>query len=147
MRKALSAKVLAFSLAAGAAAAIAAAALAVTNRDGATTATRTIATATTTDFRVVLTARRGSGGGGAPSADVTVHVYGRSGGGWHQTAARPLAGAYFWKTLTGGRAVCRLELRTAAAAHEFEPRALVQLLVTPSLGCGATRSFALADAR
>jgi hypothetical protein len=32
--------------------------------------------------------------------------------------------------------VCRLEIRTTGPSAAFKPRAIVQLLVTPSLGCG-----------
>ena len=110
--------------------------------DGAAAATRTIGTVSTSDFRVVLTATR-LGGGGAPSASVTVRTSERASAGWRRTGTHRLAGSYFWKTLAGPRAVCRLEVRTGAPGPRFEPRALVQLLVTPSLGCGPVSEMAL----
>jgi Flp pilus assembly protein CpaB len=95
-----------------------------------------IASASTTDFRVVVTATNLGGGGEAPAASVTVRTFERAGGAWRRTSERRLAGTYFWKTITGPLAVCRLELRTTAATPAFRPRAIVQLLRSPSLGCG-----------
>ena len=65
-----------------------------------------------------------------------LETYRRAGGRWQRTGSHELRGPYFWKTLTAPRAVCRLEIRTTGAAARFRPRALVQLLQTPSLGCG-----------
>jgi hypothetical protein len=109
-------------------------------------AARTVATATTTDFRVVLTASKGKPAGGAPTAAVRIQLYGRSGHGWRPTASRRVPGTYFWNTVTGGHAVCRLDLRTAGEARNFRPVALVQLLVTPALGCGRALSYPLPSA-
>jgi hypothetical protein len=103
-----------------------------------TAATRTLATATTTDFRVVLVATNLGGGGGAPPARVTVRTFERrAAGGWRPTAERRLPGTYFWKTITGPRAVCRLEITTGGGLGK-QPRVVVQLLQSPSLGCGPT---------
>ena len=109
-------------------------------------AARTIATATTTDFRVVLTASKGKPTGGAPSATVRISLYSRSGDGWRSFANRRVPGTYFWNTVTGGHAVCLLEVRTAGDAPGFRSVAVVQLLVTPSVGCGRARSFPLVTA-
>ena len=103
---------------------------------GAAAATsRTIASTTTSDFRAVVTAER-LDGGAAAAATATLQTYRRAGGGWRRTGSHELEGPYFWKTLIGPRAVCRLEIRTTGAAARFRPRTLVQLLQTPSLGCG-----------
>jgi hypothetical protein len=99
-------------------------------------ATKTIASTTTADFRVEVSARNLGGAGGAPPAEVTVRTFERSGGAWRRTSERRLAGTYFWKTITGPLAVCRLEIRTTAAKPRFRPHAVVQLLRSPSLGCG-----------
>jgi hypothetical protein len=104
-------------------------------RSDATTANRTIASTTTSDFRVLVRAER-LGGGPAPAATATLETFRRAGGDWQKTGAHELRGPYFWKTLTAPRAVCRLEIRTTGAAARFRPRALVQLLQSPSLGCG-----------
>jgi hypothetical protein len=93
--------------------------------------TRTIAESSTTDFRVVVQATNLGGGGGAPAATVTVRTFERSGGAWRRTNERRLAGTYFWKTITGPLAVCRLQIQTTRRPH-----AIVQLLRSPSLGCG-----------
>jgi len=98
-------------------------------------ATRTIASTTTSDFRVVVTAER-VGSGAAPAASATVETFTRARGTWQRTGSHELRGPYFWKTLTGPRAVCRLEIRTTGTAARFRPRALVQLLQSPSLECG-----------
>jgi hypothetical protein len=103
---------------------------------GSTQATKTIASTMTADFRVVVSARNLGGGGGAPAAEITVRTFERSGGAWRRTSERRLAGTYFWKTITGPLAVCRLEIRTTAAKPRFRPHAVVQLLRSPSLGCG-----------
>jgi hypothetical protein len=99
--------------------------------------TRTIATSTTTDFRVVVSATK-SGAGIAPAATVTVRAFERAGSTWRQTSSQRLAEPYFWKTLTGPRAVCRLEIRTGGGRTGVQPRAVVQLFRSPSLGCGPT---------
>jgi hypothetical protein len=112
----------------------------------ASAAARTIATATTTDYRVVLTASKGKPSGGAPSATVRIRLYERAGKGWRAFANRRVPGTYFWNTVTAGHAVCRLEMRTAGEAPGFRSVAVVQLLVTPAIGCGRARSFPLVRA-
>jgi hypothetical protein len=113
----------------------------------ASTVSKVIATVTTSDFRVVLTARQTGAGGGAPSADVGVTTSQRVGARWRQTATQRLKGTYFWKTTTGPRAVCRLDIRTAGAQPTFRPYVVVQLLVSPALGCGTAQRFRLAMGR
>jgi hypothetical protein len=103
-------------------------------------AARTIATATTTDYRVVLTASK-RGGGQAPAATVRIAISQRSGNGWRPIGARRVPGTYFWNTVTGARAVCKLDVRTTG-----EARVVVQLLVTPSVGCGRAHSYPLVSA-
>jgi hypothetical protein len=110
----------------------------VTARADAAGEVKTIATTTTSDFRVVVSAANRGGGGGAPVATVTVRTFERSGGAWRRTNETRLAGPYFWKTVTGPLAVCKLELRTTRT-----PRAFVQLLRSPSLGCGPVTVHAL----
>jgi hypothetical protein len=97
---------------------------------------KTIASASTSDFRVVVSATNLGGGAGAPAASVTVTTFERASGAWRRTGTRRLRGAYFWKTVTGPLAVCRLEIRTTAAEPGFRPHAVIQLLRSPSLGCG-----------
>jgi hypothetical protein len=107
----------------------------------ASTTARTIASTSTSDFRVVVTAAR-LDEGPAPSAALTATTFTRTENRWRRTGKHPLGGSYFWKTVTGPRAVCRLEIRTTGSSAAFKPRAIVQLLVTPSLGCGpAERVF------
>ncbi len=90
----------------------------------------TVATAAGVDYRVVLTASRDSSDA-PPAAHVTVTTYERASGGWQVGRAERLAGTYFWHTITGPHALCRLELRTSARPH-----VVVQLLQSPALGCG-----------
>jgi hypothetical protein len=104
---------------------------------------KTIASASTSDVRVVVSATNLGGGGGAPAARVRVTTFERASGARRRTGRRPLAGAYFWKTITGPRAVCRLEIRTTAARPGFRPHAVVQLLRSPSLGCGPGTEYRL----
>ncbi len=112
-------------------------ALAVTAPASAATPSKTIATAASTDFRAVLVAQR-SGGGSAPTAIVTLTTYRHAAGGWQRIGSSRVAGTYFWNTVTGPRAVCRFEL--ASAGH---PHVAVQLLVSPSVGCGRAVSVGL----
>ena len=112
------------------------AALATAQSDRAGSTVRTIASSTTSDYRVVVRAVNLGGGGGAPAAEVTVRTFAQSGGSWRLRAERRLGGTYFWKTITGPLAVCRLEIRTTAARPGFRAHAVVQLLRSPSLGCG-----------
>ena len=108
------------------------------------TASRVIAVATTSDFRVVVTGRQAGAGGSPPSAVIRVTTSRRIGGRWQQTATHRLKGTYFWNTATGPRAVCRLEVRTAGAPPSFRPYVVVQLLLSPALGCGTTQRLHLA---
>src|SRR5437773_2219677 len=76
----------------------------------ASTTTRQIAASTLGhDFRVVLTAVRGSGGAGAPPATVKITAYERSGDRWksigRQTVGDP--NAWFWNVVTGPGTICR----------------------------------------
>ena len=125
--------------------ALVAAALATAGREQAPATAKTIASTSTSDFRVVVSAANLGGGGGAPEAAVTVRTFERAGGDWRRTNERRLAGPYFWKTLTGPHAVCRLEIRTTAAKAGFRPHATVQLLRSPSLGCGPVSAHRLTD--
>jgi hypothetical protein len=110
----------------------------------ATDQTKTIAAASTSDFRLELTATRQADPSGAPTATVRLAVSKRAGSGWRRTAVRPLSGGpYFWHTVTGPLAVCSLEIRTTAAKPGFAPHAVVQLLRSPSLGCGPAARFPL----
>jgi hypothetical protein len=95
-----------------------------------TVATATIASATSSGFRAELVAHRASGGR-APTAAVTLTTLRRAGGTWQTLETKRLVGTFFWKTVSGPRAVCRFEL-----ASTNRPRVTVQLLQTPSLGCG-----------
>ena len=98
---------------------------------------QTIATVSSTDFRAVVGARR-TGGGSAPTARVTVTTYRKAAGHWRRLVAHRLAGTYFWHTVTGPHAVCRLELATAK-----KPQVTVGLLLSPSLGCGRSQTIRL----
>jgi len=102
--------------------------------------TATLATASSTDYRAVVTAHRTSGGA-APSAAVTVVTYERAGSHWRRTSTKPVPGAYFWKTVTGSRVLCRFDLATVGGTSR--PHVTVALLQTPSLGCGPTETVPL----
>jgi hypothetical protein len=72
------------------------------------------------------------GGGNAPIARVTVTTYTRHGGPWRRAGGSQLHGTYFWHVVSAPHALCRLQLATADA----RVRVTVQVLVTPSIGCG-----------
>ena len=97
----------------------------------------TIATLSSLDYRAVLTAQRESSGA-APTAAVRLVIYSRAGGEWHRAATHRLSGTFFWKTVTAPHGICEIDLRTTGT-----PRLAVQLLESPSVGCGRTQTFAL----
>jgi hypothetical protein len=108
----------------------------------AVTGTRTIASVTTVDYRAVVVAGKLSGGA-APTARVTVAGYLRDSGHWRRVETRRLAGPFFWKTITAPHAICRLEVSTRRAQSTMRPVVIVQLLLSPSLGCGRAQRVAL----
>jgi hypothetical protein len=105
-------------------------------------AAKTIGTVAAADVRASLVATR-TGRGAAPTARVTVRADRLVDGRWRRLPARRLAGTYFWKTVTGPAVLCRLELATAGLGRT-KPHLVVQLLVTPSLGCGKAQTVVLA---
>jgi hypothetical protein len=107
----------------------------------AATASKTIASVASVDLRAKLVATR-TGGGAAPTARVTVQADELVTGRWRRLATRRLAGTYFWNTVTGPAALCHLDLVTAGLGHA-KPHLAVQLLVTPSLGCGKEQTVTL----
>lgn len=100
----------------------------------------TIATATSGQVRVALVAHELPGA--PPTARVTVTTYRRSQGRWLRVAGSRLRGTYFWRVVRAPHALCRLQL---AAAGTPRPHVTVQLLVTPSIGCGQRQVLALPD--
>jgi hypothetical protein len=106
---------------------------------GATTPSKTIATTSSSDFRADLVAQRSSGGK-APTANLTVVTYERGQSAWKRLGSRRVAGTFFWKTVTGPRAICKLELATVG-----HPRVIVQTLVTPAIGCGKAATVPLSS--
>jgi hypothetical protein len=103
-----------------------------------------IATLTARDLRVAVVAVRSSGGT-TPTAEVRVALARKIGGGWRETGEMRLPEAYFWRTVTGPRAICKLEITTTAAPKPLRPHVTVRLLRSPSLGCGPLHRFALPD--
>jgi hypothetical protein len=113
-------------------------ALASTGAAGATTTAQiTIATASATGFRVDVLAQR-TGAGEAPTATVTLVTYRQTDRTFKLLSRARLRGTFFWKTITGPRAVCTLNLATAGTAH-----VTVQLLTSPAIGCGSTTTIKL----
>jgi hypothetical protein len=101
-----------------------------------------IATLATRDFRVAVVAYR-LDGGGAPTAEVRVGLARRVGGSWHELGERRLRETFFWNTVTGPRGVCRLAIASAGSSPSSQPYVTVQLLLSPSLGCGRAHRIAL----
>ncbi len=102
-----------------------------------------VALLTTRDFRVAVVARR-LNGGATPTAEVRVGVAQRAGGSWRESGERRLDETYFWRTVAGPRAVCRLQAAIGGSRPSFRPHVVVQLLLSPSLGCGRTYRVPLA---
>ena len=90
---------------------------------------------------MVVTAQRSSGGS-APSAPVDATAYRWSHGHWHRLESRRLAGPFFWKVVSAPHAVCELAIATSGGGAK--PQARVQLLVSPSIGCGRAYRIGLA---
>jgi hypothetical protein len=101
----------------------------------------TIGAITTKDFRVAVVATRLAGA--PPTADVRVGMARRVGSSWRELGERRLPGTYFWHTMSGPRPVCRLQVTTAGRGGSFRPFVVVQLLQSPSLGCGRAYRFPL----
>ena len=89
----------------------------------------------TQEFRVAVVAKR-LDGGSTPTAEVTVGPARRVGGSWREFGAQRLRETYFWHTLSGPRAICRLEINTAGTRAASGPHVTVRLLLSPSVGCG-----------
>jgi hypothetical protein len=101
----------------------------------------TVASATAVGFRAVVTATKTSGGG-APSASVSVAAFEKTGGTW-KPVGRARVGrpnGFFWKVLTGPRAVRQFSIGTSSPEHLS-----VQLLVTPALGWSPVYEFHVRD--
>ena len=97
----------------------------------------TVGVVTTVDFRAVVVAERMSGA--PPTAEVRVGFARRVSGRWRELGERRLDETYFWRTVTGPRALCRLEVETVAPERpSFRPAVTIRLLQSPSLGCGNT---------
>jgi hypothetical protein len=103
-----------------------------------------IATSTARDLRVAVVAVRSSGGA-TPTAEVRVALARKIGGSWRETTEMRLLEAYFWRTVTGPGAICKLEITTVAAPKPLRPHVTVRLLRSPSLGCGPLHRFAVPD--
>jgi hypothetical protein len=104
--------------------------------------TAPVATLTTRDFRVAVVVRRLTAGA-APTAEVRVGLARRVGGSWHELGERRLRETFFWNTVTGPRGVCRLAIASAGSSPSSQPYVTVQLLLSPSLGCGRAHRIAL----
>lgn len=103
-----------------------------------------VAIVTTRDFRVAVVAQR-LDGGAAPTAEVRVAVAQRVASRWRERGETRLNETYFWRTITGPRAVCKLDVATATSPRGARPHVAVQLLRSPSLGCGPTHRIPLPD--
>jgi hypothetical protein len=103
-----------------------------------------IAEVSTTDLRAVVTATK-RGNDAAPTAQVAVLTFKRTSGSWSRTGRHVLRGPYFWHTVTGPSAICRLDLRGGTPAPSKPPRLVIQLLTTPSIGCGRAHHLILVD--
>jgi len=67
---------------------------------------------------------------------VRVGLARRVDGGWREVDELRLDETDFWRTVSGPRALCLLALGTAGTQRSFRPYLTVQVLLSPSLGCG-----------
>jgi hypothetical protein len=101
-----------------------------------------VAVLTVREFRVAVVARR-LGGAVPPTAEVRIAAARRVGSSWREFKEKRLGETYFWNTVSGSRAVCRPEISTASSRRAVRPNVTVQLLLSPSLGCGRTYRMSL----
>jgi hypothetical protein len=104
--------------------------------------TATIAVVTTQEVRVAVVARRVTRGP-APTAEVRVGLARRVGGSWREFAEQRLSETYFWNTVIGPHSFCRLAIETVATRRRPGSQVKVQLLLSPSVGCGRVYSIPL----
>jgi hypothetical protein len=104
--------------------------------------TATVAVVMTREFRVAVVATRSSGAS-PPTAEVRVGLARRVGGGWREFGEKRLGETNFWNTVSRPHAICRLEIATAGTGRGSRSRVTVQLLVSPSIGCGRVYRFRL----
>jgi hypothetical protein len=100
-----------------------------------------LATLATSDFRVTVVARQLSGAT-PPTAEVRAAVAVRVGGGWRQLHELRLRETYFWSTVSGPRAICRLDISTGAPPGNH-PHVTIQVLQSPAIGCGPAHRIPL----
>jgi hypothetical protein len=99
--------------------------------------TATVAVVTTQEFRVAVVATRLNGASPA-TADVRVGLARRVRGSWREFGERRLGERYFWNVVSGAHSVCRLEIETVGTRRRPGSQVTVQLLLSPSVGCGRT---------
>jgi hypothetical protein len=104
--------------------------------------TATVAILTTPEFRVAIVARRLMGASPA-TAEVRLGFARRVGSSWREFDERRLGERYFWNTVSRPHAICRLEISTVGTRRSPGARVTVQLLLSPSVGCGRTYRFPL----
>jgi hypothetical protein len=97
--------------------------------------TATVAVVTTQEFRVAVVATRLSGAS-PPTAEVRVGFARRAGGSWREFDEQRLRERYFWNTGSRPHAICRLEIATVGTRRLPGSQVIVQLLLSPSVGCG-----------
>jgi hypothetical protein len=99
--------------------------------------TATVAVVTTQEFHVAVVAKRLNGASPA-TADVRVGLARRVRGSWREFGERRLGERYFWNVVSGAHSVCRLEIETVGTRRRPGSQVTVQLLLSPSVGCGRT---------
>ena len=92
---------------------------------------KNIAVSRAHDFRVVVTAVRGSGGGDAPPATVRIKAFERSADGWHRLGSLRAGrqNGYFWKVIGKPGSIRGFTLTNGDAR-----RASFRLRISPSIG-------------
>jgi hypothetical protein len=104
--------------------------------------TATVAVVTTQEFRVAVVATRLSNGS-APTAEVRVGFARRVRGSWREFDERRLGERYFWNTVSRPHAICRLQIATVGMRRSPGSHVTVQMLLSPSVGCGRIYRFPL----
>jgi hypothetical protein len=106
------------------------------------TRTATVAVVTTQEVRVAVVATRVSGASPA-IAEVRVGFARRVGASWREFDEQRLRESYFWNTVSRPHSVCRLQIATVGTRRSPRSQLTVQLLLSPSVGCGRIHRFRL----
>jgi hypothetical protein len=99
-----------------------------------------IATGTAGDFKVVVTATKGTEN--PPTASVRVEGFQRSGDDWKSIGSQPVGDEWFWFVVTGKGGICDISVADAP-----EATTTIKTNLGQSLGCSSAETFHVDNGR